>query len=168
MLCHLWAMFRSFSIITVTNNTRFSFKMAVQVDLVEINRDENFGLGCALEMFTEHEEVIRMIEELKKIYTSPVSIERSYERFRFIVSQYQEQPHLMDPYLDAILDKLISIVRYGDSSMELKHATFQYLHIIMKVRGYKVVVRHLPHEVRKQHGVCLDCHFDSKLTLINL
>jgi hypothetical protein len=122
--------------------------MAIDTDVDEINRDESIGLGCALQMFSEHEEVINMIENLRTIYVSEVSVERAYERFTYILNQYQEQPHLLDPYLDNILDKLIGIVRYGDSSIELKHASFKYLYIVMKVRGYKVVVRHLPHEVR--------------------
>jgi hypothetical protein len=114
----------------------------------EVNPDENIGLGCALEMFSEYEEVINMIENLRTIYSSEMSVESAYERFMYILNQYQEQPHLLDPHLDSILDKVICIVRCGDSSTELKHATFKYLYFIMKVRGYKVVIRHLPHEVR--------------------
>jgi hypothetical protein len=124
--------------------------MAVQGDMFEVNCDENIGLGglgCALEMFSEHEEVVNMIENLRTIY-SEVSAERAYERFTYILNQYQEQPHLLDPHLDSMLDKLISIVRHEESSVELKHATFAYLYFIMKVRGYKVVVTRLPHEVR--------------------
>jgi hypothetical protein len=122
--------------------------VTIDGDMDEINRDETIGLGCALEMFSEHEEVIDMIENLRTIYSSEVSVERAYERFVYILNQYQEQPHLLDPHLDNILDKLICIVRCGDSPTELKHATFNHLYIIMKVRGYKVVIRHLPHEVR--------------------
>ncbi|XP_069674548.1 tubulin-specific chaperone D [Periplaneta americana] len=121
--------------------------MAVDGDMDDIIRDENIGLGCAREMFSEHEEVKSMIEDLKTIYTSTVPLERAYERFLYILDQYQAQPHLLDPHLDNILDKLISIVRDGESPIELKHATFKYLYVLMKVRGYKIVVRHLPHEV---------------------
>jgi hypothetical protein len=122
--------------------------MAADNVVFEESCDENIGLGCALELFSEHEEVITMIENLRTVYSSEVSAEWAYERFTYILSQYQEQPHLLDPHLDSILNKLISIVRNGESSIELKHATFKYLYIIMKVRGYKVVVTLLPHEVR--------------------
>ncbi|XP_021918529.1 tubulin-specific chaperone D [Zootermopsis nevadensis] len=121
--------------------------MAADGVVDESNCDENIGLGCALEMFSELQEVINMIENLRTIYSSEISVERAYERFTYIMNQYQEQPHLLDPHLDNILDKLICIVRCRDASIELKHATFKYLYVIMKVRGYKVVVRHLPHEV---------------------
>jgi hypothetical protein len=122
--------------------------MAVDGVAGEVYCDEPIGLGCSLELFSEHEEVINMIQNLRTIYSSTVNMELSYARFVYVLNQYQEQPHLLDPHLDNILDKLISIVRCEDSSMELKHATFKYLHIIMKVRSYKIVVRHLPHEVR--------------------
>jgi hypothetical protein len=117
-------------------------------DVVGENCDENIGLGCALDMFSEHEEVITMIDNLRTVYSSEVSAEWAYQRFTYILNLYQEQPHLLDPHLDSILNKLIGIVRNGESSIELKHATFKYLYIIIKVRGYKIVVRHLPHEVR--------------------
>ena len=110
--------------------------------------DEIVGLGSAQEMFSEHEEVINMVEELRKIYSSEVLVERAYQRFVYILNLYQEQPHLLDPHLDNILGKLISIVRCGESLMELKHASFKYIHFIMKVRGYKIAVTRLPHEVR--------------------
>ena len=112
------------------------------------SRDEIVGLGCALEMFSEHEEVINMIEELRSMYLSEALVEYAYQRFVYILNLYQEQPHLLDPHLDNILGKLISIVRCGESPIELKHASFKYIYVIMKVRGYKVAVTHLPHEVR--------------------
>jgi hypothetical protein len=122
--------------------------MAVDGVVDEVYCDEPIGLGCGRELFSEHEEVINMIQNLRTIYSSTVNMEVSYARFMYVLSQYQEQPHLLDPHLDNILDKLISIVRCEDSSMELKHATFKYLYVIMNVRSYKIVVRHLPHEVR--------------------
>ncbi|PNF44134.1 Tubulin-specific chaperone D [Cryptotermes secundus] len=88
-----------------------------------------------------------MIENLRTVYSSERSAEWAYQRFSCILNRYQEQPHLLDPHLDSILNKLISIVRNGESSIELKHATFKYLYIIMKVRGYKTAMTHLPHEV---------------------
>lgn len=111
--------------------------------------DENLGLGCALERFSEVEEVIYMIESLKDVYAAEISVvERAYERFLYILDQYHEQPHLLDPHLDNLLDKLCTIVR-NDNPVEFKNLAFKYLYIIIKVRGYKIVVRHLPHEVSK-------------------
>lgn len=119
-------------------------------DLNEENskEDEPFGLGCALELFTEHKEVMEMIDNLSVIINSQINIsERAFERFLYILSQYQEQPHLLDTHLDDILLKMISIFRSPEANTKLKHEIFKYMFVVVNVRGYKVVVRHLPHEV---------------------
>lgn len=125
--------------------------MVVQADMDEpVREDEStefVGLGCALELFSELDEVLGMIDELRSIYTTKKATECAYEKFRCVLTLYQEQPHLLDPHLDTILERIILIVRNKDEPIELKHEAFKYLHVIVKVRGYKVVVRHLPHEV---------------------
>lgn len=115
----------------------------------EANNDEDvgtIGLGCALELFQENEEVHSMIQRLKDVYTESKT-EKNYERFLYILSLYQEQPHLLDPYLDKMLNNLVEIVRDPNKTLNNKHEAFKYLYVIMKVRGYKIVVRQLPHEV---------------------
>lgn len=110
--------------------------------------EEPFGLGCALEYFSEIDEVLKMIHNLKNILTKQQSIvEKSYERFLYILSQYQEQPHLLDSHIGAVLEELIKIVRDSESSLALKHETLKYMCVIISVRGYKVIIRLLPHEV---------------------
>lgn len=112
------------------------------------NEDEPFGLGCALELFTEIDEVIEMIENLRNIILLQQShVERAHERFAYILGQYQEQPHLLDSHIDMLLEKLINIVREPNTTLDLKHETFKYMYVIINVRGYKVIIRHLPHEV---------------------
>lgn len=115
----------------------------------EIGKDEEpFGLGCALEYFSEHCEVLEMIDNLKNTINAQQSvIERAYERLIFILGQYHEQPHLIDSHIDEMLNRLIKIVRNPENKIELKHASFRFMYIIINVRGYKVVVRQLPHEV---------------------
>lgn len=111
------------------------------------------GLGCSKESFTEHEEVERLIDCLKvltKDETTSTDMrlgERNWQRFSFILDQYQEQPHLIDSHLDSLLTKIIDIIREDGLSLEVKHSAFRCLYFISKVRGYKVVSRHLPHEV---------------------
>ncbi|CAG9559959.1 unnamed protein product [Danaus chrysippus] len=115
----------------------------------DINKDddcENIGLGCALEHFSEVEDVLNMIENVKNIYNTP-SFEVEYDKLYTILKQYYEQPHLLDPHLDKLLAKFMSIIKDKESPIELKNATFNYMYQIIRVRGYKVVVRHLPHEV---------------------
>lgn len=115
----------------------------------EMNRDDecdNIGLGCALEHFAEVEDVMNMIDNVKNIYQTP-ALEVEYEKLYTILKQYYEQPHLLDPHLDKILGKFLALIKDKDTPLALKHATFDYMYQIIRVRGYKIVVRHLPHEV---------------------
>ncbi|XP_066141125.1 tubulin-specific chaperone D [Euwallacea fornicatus] len=110
--------------------------------------DEPFGLGCALDYFSEYEDVLQMIENLKTLVEAARSEqEKAYEKFSFILSQYIEQPHLLDSHIDSILEKFISIVRNNRNSLYLKHVAFNYMFALVNVRGYKDIVKHLPHEV---------------------
>lgn len=110
--------------------------------------DENVGLSCALERFSEVNEVLNMIDNLKNIYNKELSvIEKSYERYLYILDQYHEQPHLLDSQIDKLIEKLCEISRNNENPDDLRHLAFKYLYVIIKVRGYKIIVRHLPHEV---------------------
>lgn len=108
---------------------------------------EGVGLGCCLVLFTEWKQVFGLIDELPEIYANDSQSEKSYEQFKYILNQYTEQPHLIDPYLCEILGKILSIVRDITKPSQLKHNTFRYLFLIINVRGYKVVLQNLPHEV---------------------
>jgi len=108
---------------------------------------EGVGLGCCLVLFTEWKQVFGFIDELPEIYSNDSQSEKAYEQFKYILTQYTEQPHLIDPYLCEILKKILSIVRDTSKPSLLKHKTFRYLFLIVSVRGYKVVLQNLPHEV---------------------
>ncbi|XP_013138702.1 PREDICTED: tubulin-specific chaperone D [Papilio polytes] len=120
--------------------------VGLDADLNKDDECDNIGLGCALEHFSEVEDVMNMIDNLKNIYETP-QLEVDYDRLYSILKQYYEQPHLLDPHLDKILAKFIALIKDKESPSGLKHATFNYMYQIIRVRGYKVVVRHLPHEV---------------------
>lgn len=112
--------------------------------------EQNIGLACALDMFSEAKEVLDMIQTLPTLTNENEvarDFEKPYERFRYIINQYKGQPHLIDPYLDEMLNNIVLLVRKQDCSLQLKHKAFKYLQLLTIVRGYKVVVQHLPHEV---------------------
>ncbi|KAH1020388.1 hypothetical protein HUJ04_010057 [Dendroctonus ponderosae] len=110
--------------------------------------EEPFGLGCALDYFAEFEEVFEMIDNLKNLIQAKGSVqEKAYEKFSFILTQYVEQPHLLDSQLDSILQKFIQILRNNEEPIQLKHVAFSYMAVVVNVRGYKDIVKHLPHEV---------------------
>ncbi|XP_077980737.1 tubulin-specific chaperone D-like [Glandiceps talaboti] len=103
--------------------------------------------GSHFEEFAEHGEVKELINNLQNIYTDQISVEIAVERFTVIVDKYQEQPHLMDPHLQDFLDSLLEIARNPASPPPLSHLAFKFLYLLTKARGFKVVVRLLPHEV---------------------
>ncbi|KAK3089885.1 hypothetical protein FSP39_007355 [Pinctada imbricata] len=103
--------------------------------------------GHVLEEFKEIKEVRGLIDNLKDIYKDLIAREASCERFTVIVDQYQEQPHLIDPYLESLMDQIITLVRQSSEEPLLMQEAFKYLYLITKMRGSKIVVRHFPHEV---------------------
>lgn len=105
------------------------------------------SIGCGFNAFKETEEVVSLIEQLRKPDAEKREIEKNMERYTFILSQYQDQPHLLDPYLERILGSLIAIVKDEQMSEDTKHNVFKYLCILMSVKTYKNIVTYLPHEV---------------------
>lgn len=101
----------------------------------------------ATDVIREMNEVTALIAELRKPDLSPSLVERNRDRFNFILSQYQDQHHLLDPYLEGILGSLLSIIKDEHCADSIKHNTFKYLFIIMSVKTYKKIVTYLPHEV---------------------
>ncbi|XP_046831392.1 tubulin-specific chaperone D [Vespa crabro] len=105
------------------------------------------SIGCGFSAFKEVDEVNELIKDIRKTDLSPSLTERNRDRFNFILSQYQDQRQLLDPYLENILESLLSIIRDDNSTESMKHNAFKYLFIIMSVKTYKKIVTYLPHEV---------------------
>ncbi|XP_076750514.1 tubulin folding cofactor D [Xylocopa sonorina] len=104
-------------------------------------------IGCGFSAFKEIDEVLSLIAELKKVDLSSSLIEKNRDRFNFILSKYQDQRQLLDPYLDDILQSLIDIVKNENSTESMRHNAFKYIFIVMSVKTYKNIVTYLPHEV---------------------
>ncbi|XP_063977643.1 tubulin-specific chaperone D [Diachasmimorpha longicaudata] len=105
------------------------------------------SIGCGFNAFQEIEEVKKLVGSLKTSDASAVTIESNRDRFKFILSLYQEQPHLLDPFLDEILKPMLELVKCDAVSEPIKHNTFKYMFLLMNVKGYKKMVTYLPHEV---------------------
>lgn len=99
------------------------------------------------EKFKEIDEVKELITNLENICHNSIAMEMSAERFTFIVDDYQEQPHLIDVYLEELLMMLLNIGKNPSAPKPLSRQAFRYLYLITKMRGFKQVVRLLPHEV---------------------
>ncbi|XP_073436059.1 tubulin-specific chaperone D [Dendrobates tinctorius] len=114
---------------------------------------ETVSSGNILESFTESTEIRDLIASLRDVCEELVSREVCTQRFIVIMDAYQEQPHLLDPHLQWMLDLLLDVVRDRSSPPVLMHLAFKFLYIISKVRGYKIFLRLFPHEVVDVHPV---------------
>ncbi|XP_077385116.1 tubulin-specific chaperone D isoform X1 [Festucalex cinctus] len=102
---------------------------------------------CVLEGFGERDMIEALIASLPDSHGELTSRESATEKFQDTLSQYQDQPHLLDPHLEWMMNTLLKLVRREDCPSSLFHLGFRFLYIICKVRGYKIFIRRLPHEV---------------------
>ncbi len=70
--------------------------------------------------FKEYVQVLSLIEQLPATSQDLRRRERAHEQFKFICDTYQEQPHLVDPYLPTIYEKLIALVKAAISDQYLE------------------------------------------------
>ncbi|KAI9310691.1 armadillo-type protein [Dichotomocladium elegans] len=75
-------------------------------------------------------------------------------RLSEILDMYQEQSHLLDPYLEAMVGPVVSQLRTivvkenaGQDIHHNCHLLFRYLYLLTKTRGYKTIVKFMSHEV---------------------
>ncbi|XP_036146859.1 tubulin-specific chaperone D isoform X2 [Monomorium pharaonis] len=120
---------------------RLTYTMALN-DCVDPER-----VVCGFSAFKEIDEVTALIAELNQPNLLTSHVERNRDRFNFILSQYQDQHHLLDPYLERILGSLLLVIKDDVCPECVKHNAFKYLFIIMSVKTYKRIVTYLPHEV---------------------
>ncbi|XP_056262068.1 tubulin-specific chaperone D isoform X2 [Pseudoliparis swirei] len=102
---------------------------------------------CALGGFSESSETRALLSSLLEIHGDIGTVEATTQKFLVIMNRYQEQPHLLDPHLEWMLNMILEIVRSETSPPSLVHLAFKFLYIICKVRGYKIFMQLLPHEV---------------------
>ncbi|XP_032726201.1 tubulin-specific chaperone D isoform X3 [Lontra canadensis] len=109
--------------------------------------EEALAHGGALEAFGESAETRALLGRLRAVLGDLAAQEGALERFRVIMDTYQEQPHLLDPHLEWMMNLLLDLVQDKTSPADLVHLAFKFLYIITKVRGYKTFLRLFPHEV---------------------
>ncbi|KAG7460255.1 hypothetical protein MATL_G00219380 [Megalops atlanticus] len=103
--------------------------------------------GSALGAFGEGAETRELIAGLAETHEDLQAREAVTQRFLVIMDRYQEQPHLLDPHLEWMVNMLLEHIRSEQSPPLLVHLGFKFLYIISKVRGHKVFMQLLPHEV---------------------
>ncbi|XP_049600639.1 tubulin-specific chaperone D isoform X2 [Syngnathus scovelli] len=108
---------------------------------------------CVLEGFGDRDEVEALIAGLPDVHGELTSREFATEKFQKILDRYQDQPHLLDPHLEWMVNMLLKPVRCEDCPSSLFHLAFKFLYIVCKVRVYKIFMRRLPHEVADMEPV---------------
>ncbi|KAF6727713.1 Tubulin-specific chaperone D [Oryzias melastigma] len=102
---------------------------------------------CVLGGFSEANETRNIISSLPEVHGEQRATEHVTQRFLVIMNGYQEQPHLLDPHLEWMMNMMLEYVRREDCPPSLLHLSFKFLYIICKVRSYKIFMQLLPHEV---------------------
>ncbi len=104
--------------------------------------------------FKEFEVIKSLIAKLPSNVNVLRDKEKSFEQFLYIIDCYQEQPHLIDPFLTEIFERLIDLIKANMKSVtnsteneQIVHEAFKYMHTLAKMRGFKKIVQYLPHEV---------------------
>ncbi|XP_033630444.1 tubulin-specific chaperone D-like [Asterias rubens] len=127
---------------------------ATTVNMDDSAEDANIAqAGSTHEEFAEVDEVKGLITSLATVYNDQIPMELAVEKFTFIVDKYQEQPHLLDPHLEGMLLPLLDTARDTKSPPGLSHLAFKFLYLLTKARGFKTVIRILPHEVADMEPV---------------
>lgn len=109
--------------------------------------EDQDAIAYVLVVFSEIEETKAILASLPEVHGDDLARERTTERFHVIMYKYLEQPHLLDPHLEWMLNMMMEIVRDEKSPPSLVHLAFMILYIICRVRRDKIFMHHLPHEV---------------------
>lgn len=107
----------------------------------------------ALDHFEDASAVATAFDSLPSDSGTLNDIDDAQERMKTILDRYQEQPHLLDPHLHDYFSQLShhfpSRLDDDDPHKRMKMLlAAKYMRLMTKVRGFKTIIRHLPHEVK--------------------
>ncbi|VDL94516.1 unnamed protein product [Schistocephalus solidus] len=97
--------------------------------------------------FKHFDEFCAILDEIEPAVLDLRKGEKLLEKLTFIFNLYQEQPHLLDPFLPEMLNKCIRLANQFSSNPDGQHFVFKVIHLMTKTRGYKNLIRLMPHTV---------------------
>ncbi|OQR77403.1 tubulin-specific chaperone D-like [Tropilaelaps mercedesae] len=118
--------------------------------VLEKNDEMPVGLACALDGFVDADYVkdtIRRLGDEDIPLHEGSEFDKIYEKFKYTIDQYQEQPHLLDRELSNIVNMSVGILARSSPTSDRFHGVCRLLSLVVKTRGYKVVRNLFPHEV---------------------
>lgn len=101
----------------------------------------------ALQEFEDYEAVMGTIRKAARGGLTEHEMEHLLDRFKETFDKYLEQPYLLDGHLAEIVQALVKPVKSPNCTDDVLHTCMAFLVVVTQVRGYKVVVNHLPHEL---------------------
>ncbi|CAH8582722.1 unnamed protein product [Schistosoma turkestanicum] len=103
--------------------------------------------SCVFTEFKHYDQVMKLISAIKVEVSNFRKKEYLEDTLVHIFNQYQEQPHLLDPYLGKMISACLDVVYRSSSDPEVFHFAFRILYLMTKTRGYKAIIHLMPHTV---------------------
>ncbi|KAI9279580.1 armadillo-type protein [Sporodiniella umbellata] len=106
--------------------------------------------------FEDREEFMKNLKILLQDGSTAQETSQALGCLGSILDLYQEQPHLLDPYLELIIQPVILMLRKDIDDWLQENQTlvsdrsivlFRFLYLLTKTRGYKTIVKFMSHEV---------------------
>eukprot|EP00439_Symbiodinium_sp_Y106_P074986 s815_g14.t1 len=127
---------------------------ATAEDFVEGEGGNDFVVSNKRDFFHEVAEVREALQKAVQPDLPSTSCRETCERIGQIWGQYQEQPGLLDPFLEEMVEPLMGAIaaavhkspRNATSALPNLHLLSSLLYLLTTVRGYKTVSRFFPHE----------------------
>jgi hypothetical protein len=106
-------------------------------EAMESGGGETINIKTHFYEFKEYPVFMELISQLPANTSGELSKqERAHEQFLYICDQYQEQPHLVDKFLQEIFERLIDTVKAAMAKPDkdnLINECFKYMHLLTKV-----------------------------------
>eukprot|EP00981_Chlorochromonas_danica_P003320 scaffold644_cov168-Ochromonas_danica.AAC.12 len=127
----------------------------------EVEKDNDMVLQDR-SFFIEKQEVLTLLTDFIHL---PASVnqkerERLLEELTKILLRYQEQSHLLGPHIEDLLKPLNqSLITYllqdkADRDESYLLDICKFIQVCCRVRGFKHIAKHLPHEVHQLEPCC--------------
>ncbi|CAH8825664.1 unnamed protein product [Trichobilharzia szidati] len=97
--------------------------------------------------FKHYDQVMELISKIKTEVLDSSKEEYLEDKLIQIFNFYQEQPHLLDPHLEGMISACLDVVHCTVSKPKVFHFAFRILYLMTKTRGYKAIIRLMPHSV---------------------
>eukprot|EP00048_Salpingoeca_helianthica_P006781 m.102538 g.102538 ORF g.102538 m.102538 type:complete len:1182 (+) comp14122_c1_seq1:62-3607(+) len=102
-------------------------------------------LSSRLDHFSEAKEVKDIVNSLLRV-TTPEEADKLVQQASTLLNKYQEQPVLLDPHLEGLVQPLLLHIRAATVPNAVLDELYKLIYVITKVRGHKAVVKHFTHE----------------------